>query len=69
MSTEPRRNLIRFKEGLARAKCGTTKMYQLINQGKIIAYRDGGRTLLDADSIDRYHASLPRVGGPSTNKP
>jgi hypothetical protein len=69
MSTEPRRNLIRFKEGLNLAKCGTTKMYELINSGKVIAYKDGGRTLLDADSINRYHASLPRVGGPSADKP
>ena len=27
----------------------------------IRAYKMGGKTLIDLDSIDEYHASLPRV--------
>ena len=38
------------------------KLYRLINTGKIAAFRDVGRTLVDLDSIDAYWRSLPRVG-------
>lgn len=63
MSTGTERlNLITFKEALERLRCKTTKVYKLINAGKIIAYRDGGRTLIDADSVDAYQGSLERIG-------
>jgi Helix-turn-helix domain len=38
-----------------------TKAYQLINEGKIIAYKMGHQTMIDADSIEAYHKSLPRI--------
>ena len=40
---------------------GRTKAYRLINEGKIIAYKMEGQTMVDADSIDAYHMSLPRI--------
>ena len=42
-------------------KFGVTKAYELIEAGLIDAYKDGRKTLLDLDSIDRYHRSLPRL--------
>lgn len=55
------RNLIPLKLALVKLCCRRTKLYELINAGKIIAYKDGHATLIDADSIDTYQASLPRV--------
>jgi hypothetical protein len=57
----PRRRLITFKEGLKHLCVGRTKAYELINSGKIIAYKQGHQTMLDADSIDAFQAALPRV--------
>ena len=59
------RRLAEFKVACAYAKVGVTKAYQLLAAGKIVAYKDGRKTLVDLDSIDRYHRSLPRliVGG------
>jgi len=36
-------------------------LFKLDNDGKIIAYKDGHTTLIDADSIEAYQASLPRI--------
>ena len=60
---EPRqkRNLIPLKKALERGGFGRTKAYALIKERKIIAYKMGGQTMVDADSIDAYHLSLPRV--------
>jgi excisionase family DNA binding protein len=41
---------------------GQSKMYELIRSGKIAAVKDGRTTLVDLDSVDRYHASLPKIG-------
>jgi hypothetical protein len=32
-----------------------------INEGKIIAYKRGRRTMIDLDSIDAFNASLLRI--------
>ncbi|WP_440641456.1 hypothetical protein ACSHT2_10230 [Bradyrhizobium sp. PUT101] len=40
-------------------------VYQLIKKGKIIAYKMEGQTIVDSDSIDAYHMTLPRIE-PST---
>ena len=57
---KPRR-LVEFKEGCRYGKFGKTKAYELIAQERIRAYKMGGKTLIDLDSIDEYHAVLPRV--------
>jgi len=55
------RRLLKVKEALVYAGVGRTKLYELIAAGKIEAVKDGGSTLVDRDSIDRYHASLPAL--------
>jgi len=55
------RRLVEFKDGCRYGKFGRTKAYELIAQQRIRAYKMGGKTLIDLDSIDEYHASLPRV--------
>jgi excisionase family DNA binding protein len=57
---KPRR-LLEFKDGCRYGKFGRTKAYELIAQERIRAYKIGGKSLIDLDSIDEYRASLPRV--------
>ena len=56
-----RRRLAEFKDGCRYGKFGKTKANELIARQRIRAYKMGGKTLIDLDSIDEYHASLPRV--------
>jgi excisionase family DNA binding protein len=56
-----RRRLVEFKDGCRYGKFGKTKAYELIAHDRIRAYKMGGKTLIDLDSVDEYHASLPRV--------
>ena len=56
-----RRRLVEFKDGCRYGKFGRTKAYELIAHERIRAYKMGGKTMLDLNSIDEYHASLPRV--------
>jgi excisionase family DNA binding protein len=60
-NTNKRRRLVEFKYGCRYGNFGKTKAYELIAQEKIRAYKMGGKTLIDLDSVDEYHASLPRV--------
>jgi excisionase family DNA binding protein len=60
------RRLVEFKEGCRYGKFGKTKAYELIAEERIRAYKMGGKTLIDLDSIDEYHASLPRVESRAT---
>ena len=59
--SDVKRNLIPMRAALSKVGCGHTKIYDLIQRGKIVAYRMDGKTMVDADSIDHYHASLPRI--------
>jgi excisionase family DNA binding protein len=56
-----KRNLITMKVACERGGFKRTKAYELIADGKIIAYKMGHQTMVDVDSIDAYHASLPRI--------
>ena len=56
-----KRRFVEFKEGCRYGKFGKTKAYELIAQQRIRAYKMGGKTMIDLDSVDEYHASLPRV--------
>ena len=60
-----------FKVGCAYGKFGVTRAYQLIAAGRIDAYKDGRKTLIDLESVDRYHRSLPRLimGGTTKSAP
>ena len=42
---------------------GRSKIYDLIRSGHIRAMKAGGRTLVCAESLRRYLADLPRLGG------
>jgi hypothetical protein len=55
------RRLVEFKDGCRYGKFGKTKAYELIAQERIKAYKLGGKTMIDLDSVDEFHASLPRV--------
>ncbi len=55
------RRLVEFKVGCRYGKFGKTKAYELIAKQRIRAYKMGGKTLIDLDSLDEYHASLPRL--------
>jgi hypothetical protein len=50
-----------MKAALEKGGFKRTKAYELINKGKIIAYKMGHQAMVDADSIDAFHASLPRI--------
>jgi excisionase family DNA binding protein len=56
-----RRRLVEFKDGCRYGKFGKTKAYELIAHERIRAYKMGGKTMIDLDSVDEYHASLPRL--------
>ncbi|WP_245343920.1 helix-turn-helix domain-containing protein [Bradyrhizobium japonicum] len=54
--------LVTVKEACAYLRVGRTKIYQLINAGKIVAYDRNGRTFIDLDSVDAYNAAtLKRI--------
>jgi excisionase family DNA binding protein len=55
------RRLVEFKDGCRYGKFGKTRAYELIAQKRIKAYKMGGKTMIDLDSVDEYHASLPRL--------
>jgi hypothetical protein len=61
MENGKRRNLIPLKQACAKGHFGPTTAYNLINAGKIEAFKMAGRTMIDADSIERYHANLPKI--------
>jgi excisionase family DNA binding protein len=55
------RRLVDFKDGCRYGKFGRTKAYELIAQKRIAAYKMGHKTMIDLDSVDRYHSSLPKL--------
>ncbi len=56
-----RRRLAEFKDGCRYGKFGKTKAYELIACDSIKAYKMGGKTMIDLDSVDEFHAALPRI--------
>jgi excisionase family DNA binding protein len=49
------------REACDYGRFGHTKCYDYINEGKIVAYKRGRRTMIDLDSIDAFNASLLRI--------
>ncbi|WP_081863098.1 helix-turn-helix domain-containing protein [Azospirillum argentinense] len=47
-------------EAKAKIGVGTTKFYELLNEGKIEAVKVGRKTLVLTDSLEKYVANLPR---------
>jgi|1186.fasta_scaffold520048_2 hypothetical protein len=59
MSDAKTRTLIPLKEAMEKGPFSRTGLYRLLALGKIRAFKEGSRTLFDADSIDAYLGSLP----------
>jgi excisionase family DNA binding protein len=57
----PAMRLATVREACVYGRFGHTKCYDYINQGEIIAYKRGRRTMIDLDSVDAFHASLQRI--------
>ena len=53
--------LVTMKEACRYGRFGIDKLYELIAQEKVRAHKDGHRNLVDLNSIDEYHRTLPRV--------
>ena len=51
----------RVKDACRVAGLGETSLRALIREGKIVALKAGGRTLIQADSLRSYLANLPRL--------
>ncbi|MGY3470946.1 hypothetical protein ACVW0I_007817 [Bradyrhizobium sp. LM6.11] len=56
-----RRRLVEFKDGCRYGKFGKTKAYELIAHDRISAYKMGGKTMIDLDSVD-VNITLPCRG-------
>jgi excisionase family DNA binding protein len=59
--TTTSRRLANLKAACTYGGFGRTKAYELIDAGKIDAYKMGHQTMIDLNSVDRYHDSLPRI--------
>ena len=59
--TEPksRRRLAKNPEALTYGHISRTALYERLKDGSVRAFKRGGQTLVDLDSIDRMHAELP----------
>jgi excisionase family DNA binding protein len=55
------RRLVEVKEAVRYGHTSKTRIYQLLRAKKITGYKDGKRTLIDLNSFDAYHNSLPQV--------
>jgi excisionase family DNA binding protein len=51
--------LMKVKEAMGYMAIGRTSLYGLIKAKKVKAFKRGGTTLIDRESIDQYQASLP----------
>ena len=57
---ENKLRLVTIKEACAYGRMGKSKLYELIQDEKIIARKNGHDTLIDLNSIDAYQATMPR---------
>jgi hypothetical protein len=53
--------LIPLKAAMERLGFKKTKTMELVRAGKLMARKDGNRVMIDADSIDAHHQSLPYI--------
>jgi len=59
METEPL--AYRIVDAKRRIGVGTTRLYELIGAGHLDARKTGNRTLITAESLRQYVASLPKA--------
>lgn len=50
------------REAAAYAACGKSKFWAMINQGNVLAVKNGRKVVVSLDSIDDFYRGLPRVG-------
>jgi hypothetical protein len=60
--------LYRTSEARTALGCGTTRLYELINNGTLEARRLGHRTYITAESLEAFVSSLPPVVTPTMAK-
>jgi excisionase family DNA binding protein len=58
----PDANLLSMKDFCARFGTGRTKAYELIHAGLLEAVKSGPKTLIRAESAERWANSLPPFG-------
>ena len=58
------RRLAALRDACKYGGFGKWKAYDLIHAGAIDAYKMGRRTMIDLNSIDRYHGTLPKIVPP-----
>jgi hypothetical protein len=49
------------QEAMAYARMGATRFNELMQERKIVAKKNGGKVVIDLNSIDDLYASLPDV--------
>lgn len=55
------RRLVEIKEACRYGRMSPAKLYRLMAAGLIKGYKDGRRTLVDLNTMDAYHNSLPQI--------
>jgi hypothetical protein len=60
-TSAPEMRLATVREACLYGRFGHTMCYEYINDGSTIAYKRGGRTMIDLDSIDKFNKSLKRI--------
>ena len=60
-TSAPKMRLATVRVACEYGRFGHTKCYDLINAGKIVAYKRGSRTMICLDSIDAMNAAMPRI--------
>lgn len=61
--------LATVKEACAHGKIGKSKLYVLMKDKVIAAYRRDGKTLIDLDSVDAYNKDRLKPWTPGTAPP
>jgi hypothetical protein len=59
------KSLYTTRETMAECAIGLTKLYDEINDGKLVAVKDGRRTYVTGDSIAARNAALKRLETPT----
>jgi hypothetical protein len=65
---QPPKLLYKTSEAMVAIGCGVTKFYELVNAGVLDVRRFGRRTLVTAESLEAFVASLPRAMTPTMAK-
>lgn len=59
LNDETPRRLVSIKEACQYGRISRSTLYTKLNAGTVMAYKRGGKTMVDLNSIDAMHAALP----------